>query len=111
MQSAAAAFNKLNRYKPSTAVNIVTADITDADATLTLGLKKTVAVADDWTIINFFKLSYKASEYAGIKDVNPSVPPLINPSNKCHDLSGREIKNSKLPRGIYIVNGQKVVVR
>ena len=114
MQAAAAAFNKLNRYKPTTTVNAVTTDYdpTAAEA-LTLGLLKTKAVADDWTIVNQFTLSYKASETDGIDDVNLSTnnSTTINPSTKCYDLSGRAIVSGNLPRGTYIIDGRKVVVR
>ena len=33
------------------------------------------------------------------------------PNGKCFDLSGRQIVNGKLPRGIYIRNGKKFVVK
>lgn len=45
-------------------------------------------------------------------------PPLISveeegemANGKCYDLSGRQIANRKLHRGIYIQNGRKIVVR
>ena len=31
--------------------------------------------------------------------------------NSVYDLTGRQIVNGKLPKGIYIVNGKKVVIR
>jgi len=70
-------------------------------------------VADDWTIVNQFTLSYKASETDGIDDVNLSTnnSTTINPSTKCYDLSGRAIVSGNLPRGTYIIDGRKVVVR
>ena len=37
--------------------------------------------------------------------------PLTKDNEAVYDLGGRQIVNSKLPRGIYIMNGRKVIVK
>lgn len=107
MEAAAAAFNTLGRYKPTTTINAVTADFTstDTDGVLTLGLKKTVAVADDWTIVNYFKLQYKANETDAVRDVQPDAA--TSAPRRCFDLDGRAVRHPR-PGHIYIIDGQKV---
>lgn len=111
MEAAAAAFNKLNRYKPTTIVNTLTVNTLTADynpaatPALTLGLKKTLAVADDWTIVNYFKLSYQGTSEVSVQDIETDT----NHAAAVYDLSGRRVI---LPtKGIYIVGGKKVMVK
>ena len=45
---------------------------------------------------------------------NITAPQIVNgklSNGKCYDLSGRRIDNNPLPRGIYIKDGRKVVVK
>ncbi len=119
MEAAAAAFNNLERYKPSAIVNTLSAvfapDADDDD--LTLGLQKHDAVDDDWTIVNYFTLSYKAREVEdAVQDVVDSEKGHDSLYNgTCYDLFGRQIRTTDnlcgLPVGIYVIGGRKVIKR
>ena len=111
MEAAAAAFNTLRRYRPTTSVNslAVTYD-PEEDGVLTLGLKKTKAVNDDWTIINQFTLIYTGEDNTGIREIENSKLKIQN--DAIYDLSGRRISvPSVLPKGVYIKNGKKILKR
>ncbi|MBQ9560270.1 MAG: RICIN domain-containing protein [Bacteroidaceae bacterium] len=117
MEAAAAAFNDLHRYRPTSSSNTLTADY-DATAStrLSVGMKKTRAVADDWTIMNNFTLSYLGNAGGdGIEEVKDEGLKRKNEEG-VFDLSGRRIlpRNAKaplLPKGIYIQNRRIMVVK
>ena len=67
-----------------------------------LRLAEAVAPAKGFTID--FDAARKEAETTGIRDVRPSVQPR---EDIIYDLQGRRVKNPG--RGIYIVNGKKVV--
>ena len=112
MEAAAAAFNTLRRYRPTTTVNTLTAYYDEAaTANLVVGMKKTRAVADDWTIMNYFTLAY-------LGDPNRTAVAALEgrqsgSATATYDLSGRRIgaPSPALKKGIYIRGGRKVVIR
>lgn len=58
-QAASEAFNTLKRYTPSSSSNTLIADYDNTQSLkLTVGIKKTKAITDDWTVINSFTLHY-----------------------------------------------------
>mgnify|MGYP002619999049 CR=1 FL=1 len=114
MEAASAAFNRLRRYRPSDSQNSVTAEYDSSEnQALVIGLKKSRAVSDDWTIVNYFKLYYLGDPNAtGISSVSADR---VDTSTGVYDLSGRRIGNDAnsidhLHNGIYIINGKKVVI-
>ena len=59
------------------------------------------------TVIDYPYDFIKLEDVTGIKEVSAD-----NKLNKgCYDLSGRHVDMSNMKRGIYIINGQKVIVR
>ncbi len=111
MEAAAAAFNTLNRYRPTYTVNSLSTDfLPDDGRALTFGLRKTVAVADDWTIVNYFSLSYQGMEADGIGGVKEEAE--LAGDKTVYDLTGRRIDRLEGARGgLYIVGGRKVLVK
>ena len=109
MEAAAAAFNSLGRYKPSRSLNVLTADyVPDADDILVVGMQKTVAVADDWTIVNYFQLYYTGAGDTGVENIETSNGKWQK-DDITYDLSGRQVTNPV--QGVYIKGGKKVIVR
>ena len=107
-QAAAAAFNIRNRYKPTDTENTLTMEYTlETDGVLTIGLKKTTEVADDWTAINGFTLLYQSP---GNDDAVRTIAEQTgNNDADTYDLSGRKVSQHLTP-GIYISGGKKIVV-
>lgn len=101
-------------------------DVTDG--TLTIGIRKSSGVEDDWTVWDNFKLYYLGTETTGIDSalqmnddegiMNNSFNSLGQGPHAVYDLQGRKIADnpsSLLSRpsfkpGIYIVNGKKIVI-
>lgn len=112
MDAAATAFLN-DRYKPTLKVNVVQADISADDAQfLKVGMKKTVHVTSDWTVMRYFKLYYNSGLYAtGIESIETADH---QATGAVYDLSGRKVADSlngnRLPKGIYISGGKKFVV-
>ena len=108
MEAAAAAFNDLHRYRPTSSVNTLTADYDATTSTrFSVGMKKTRAVADDWTIMNNFTLSYLGN--AGSNGIGEVQSATRKVHSETYDLSGRRV--AKPVRGLYIRNGRKMVVK
>ena len=113
MESAAAAFNKLNRYTGTLSSNSLIADYDNTESEkLTIGIKKTKAVSNDWTIINNFKLHYMGSPETtaidGVESDAEAVPVAI------YNASGSQI--SSVSKGVNIIKMsdgtvKKVIVR
>ena len=110
MQAAYSAFNTLNRYRPSSLVNTVegTYDATLGEP-LQVGLRKTVAVDRDWTIVNYFNLRYCGDPTATGIETTSIDQPLSSNDKAVYDLTGRRI--STLSKGLYIIDGKKVLVK
>ena len=118
MQAAATAFNTLRRYRPTSSVNTVTAEYDNAASSrLTVGMRKTKVVNDDWTIMNYFKLYYLGNDESNaIEGINADG--VTNDTAREHaavyDLMGRPVRLAEgeaLRPGIYIAGGRKVVVK
>ena len=76
-----------------------------ADGTLTLTVCKPSHVGGNWIVFNNFTLTRYAEGDTGI------APSTLNPqpSTEVYDLHGRRVLNPT--KGIYIVNGKKVVIK
>ena len=111
IEAAAAAFNKLNRYKPLVinGQNTMTADY-DANENdkLTFGIRKTKQVSNDWTVINFIKLYYLGNENAD--PINNIFDDNEYSDNQWFTLSGMRI-DKPIKKGVYINNGKKLIIK
>lgn len=112
LTSAAYAMNTLRRYTAAHKVNRLEATVTDSETNpLIIGLRKIVAVNDDWTVVRAFKLDYRSALYTSIKSVSSEAS---EAGVKVYDLQGRLVGEgsdalARLPRGVYFVGGKKVV--
>lgn len=106
MAAAHSAFNSLNRYRPTSAFNTVQGAY---DATLSLplqiGLRKTIAVPSDWTIVNNFTLRYLGDPTATGIEIKTND----EEQRTIYDLMGRRVSTPQ--KGIYIINGKKVLIK
>jgi hypothetical protein len=87
--------------------------VTVTDGTLRIGVRSTTSTGKDWTCFDHFRLTYLgAPSGTGIQSLTPT---LSKGEETIYNLAGQMVKanssNSKLPRGVYIVNGRKVVVK
>ncbi len=85
-------------------------DVTDGK--LILGLKEPTA-GTTWLVWDNFTLAYEGPLPDGVQLIHQ---PECTMHNGVYDLCGRcvandKCKNNKLPKGIYIINGRKVVVK
>lgn len=108
MQSAGAYFRK-GLYE-----NEVFTDLTTDGGNLKLGIRCANSQNMYWTIFDNFRLYYYGSKTAGevtsVKDITVQVPQ----SNNVYSIDGRLVRRNStsldgLPRGIYTINGKKVV--
>ena len=101
----------------------VSAELATSGGNLRVGIKCTSATSWYWTMFDHFRLYFFGGMTDGIETVNSEQ--LTVDSDVWYDLSGRKIVNGQwsivngqwsivngqLPRGIYIHNGKKVVVK
>ena len=88
-------------------VNVTVGD----EGQLTLGIKEPTS-GTTWLVWDNFTLTYQGPAPNRIEQIVTSK----SSNSECFDLSGRKIikgnlLTSKLPKGIYIINGRKVVVK
>ena len=111
-QAAAAACNIRNRYLPTETVNTLTCSfMPDMPDVLTIGMRKTVEVADDWTVVNKFVLLYQAPGETGIilrEEVRGKREE--STANEWYDLTGRRLSGRPTKSGFYIHGGKKYYV-
>jgi len=74
----------------------------DADGKLTIGVKKSTLVSNDWTIFDNFRLIHLDS--TKVFDINNLKGPA---SSAIYNLQGQQIPNPT--KGINIINGQKIL--
>ena len=80
---------------------VVETEVTDG--TLTFGVR-----SDGFFKADDFQLTYLGSP-TGIETLNPQLSTLN--SQEVYDLQGRKVQVQNIPKGIYIVNGQKYLVK
>lgn len=110
MTSANKAFNTTGVYTDNS-VSYTLSETGD----LTVGIAKTQAVTNDWTCFDNFKLLYTATSTA----INPILPNGQSSRVDIYTLSGVKVRSNvtpssdlkNLPKGIYLIGNQKVVVR
>ena len=102
-----AAANVAFNIKQAYAANVVETTLGTQGGTLRVGLRKTVAQANDWTCFDNFRLYYRPAP-DGIEDVI-AQPSATTATDALYDLQGRRIDPAKATRGIYIRGGRKVM--
>ena len=92
--------------------------VTVTDGTLRIGVRSTTSTGKDWTCFDHFRLKYMGNpQLTGIESPDGPTQTHSKGEEAVYDLSGRRIKsqfsilNSQLPKGVYIVNGRKIVVK
>lgn len=79
-----------------------------------LGIRGTASSSAYWTAFDNFRLYFIGDEEiaTGIKDVDMFETEELNEETKIYDLSGRRFDSLKgLQKGIYIINGKKILVK
>ena len=106
MQSADAYFKK-GIYE-----NRVVAAVTSDDGLLKVGVKSTSMPSNYWAIFDNFCLYYYGSKSVDEVTAVPAIQHSeIITANSVYDLQGRKVSEPGIRKGIYIVNGKKMIVR
>lgn len=78
-----------------------------SEGTLTIGVRKSVHVSNDWSIFDNFRLRYLGKEEDETFITNPTSSSM---NHTAYTLSGMQtVHLTHQPRGIYIVDGKKVI--
>jgi hypothetical protein len=104
LTQASAALNDANAYTPvSVSIKI------DEGETLRLGIRKQSTISADWVAYDNFQLFY-VENLTDVKNIS-----VEHTSDDVYDIQGRHVrKNSNLtgiPKGVYIINGNKIMVK
>lgn len=99
-----ASYFRLGLYK-----NTVTA-LVGEDGKLKIGLKKSASIGSDWTIFDNFTLRYLGQPKEEEEEPIPNVIKSVNASAKADAYTLQGIKaNATGNKGVYIVNGKKII--
>ncbi len=81
--------------------------------TVTVRMQNTRSISDDWTVCGGFKLLfYGASAVSdGILSPQMSNEDVIMNNGAVYNLNGQRLSHRQIHKGVYLVNGRKVVVR
>ena len=79
----------------------------DETSDLRIGLRNYTPTVFDWACVDNFSLIYMKDDDTGISSIGNER----TMSNSVYNIAGQKIANGKLPKGIYIVNGEKIVIR
>ncbi len=104
LTQASAALNDANAYTPVS----VSIDLSEGEP-LRVGIRKQAIVSSDWVAYDHFQLLYVGGT-TGVEDVSSDHP------NGCvYDLQGRFVRKDpnllSMPKGVYIINGNKILVK
>ena len=82
------------------------------DGKLKIGVKKTVAVGNDWSIFDNFTLTYLGNPDTPDDPVAIDRVHAQSTANEIYTLQGTKVSaTTNLTKGIYILNGQKVMIK
>ena len=88
----------------------VTAQLSE-NQILRLGIRKLLTVPSDWVVYDRFRLRY-VGRADGISPIHSEECIINNCAGSVFDLSGRRTSLSYvLPKGIYIANGSKIIIK
>ena len=97
-------FFQLGLYKVQILVEV------DASGIIDIGVAKDEKGHDgDWVVVDNFRLIYYGTQEPDFTGVKEIVSKPIN-NDKIYNIQGIEVKNPTM-RGIYIINGKKVVLK
>lgn len=102
--------NERNKMAANASYALLSVDaVVGEDGNLTFGIEEPTN-GTTWLVFDNFHLTYYGPVADGVEDISAVNHKSV--SSKCFDLSGRQITklNGKLPKGVYIVNGRKVVI-
>lgn len=104
LTQASAALNDANAYTPvSVSIKI------DEGETLRLGIRKQSTISADWVAYDNFRLLYVESP-TEVKDIS-----VDQTSDDVYDIQGRLVRKKSnltdMPKGVYIINGVKLLVK
>ena len=80
-------------------------------ATLSIGVRGVTSVVHNWMSFSDFRLVQFPLSMTGIRLTPAPSLSQRGEGESIYDLSGRRIENGQLPKGIYIVNGKKVMIK
>ena len=95
--------------------NTVTVSVTDG--TLRIGVRSTTSTGKDWTCFDHFRLVYLGDPtWTDIRDIDNRQRTTVNGqqtigNGQWFDLSGRKLGYEPKTKGIYIVNGRKLLIK
>ena len=111
MAQAAYAFQSTKEDGSTLYQNCLQFEVAEGQESVTIGLKKDVAVTNDWTMFDTWRLEYLGTTTPAvdpttdIQDVEIETPTKV----AIYNLAGQRV--SKATKGIYIINGKKVLVK
>lgn len=105
MQSADAYFKK-GIYE-----NSVVAAVTSDGGSLKVGVKSTSMPSSYWAIFDNFRLYFYGSKSVDDVTAVSAIQHSELTPNSIYDLQGRKVSESGIRKGLYIVNGKKMIVR
>ena len=79
----------------------------DETSDLRIGLRNYTPTVFDWACVDNFSLIYMKDDDTGISSIGNKR----TMDNSAYNISGQKMANGKLPKGIYIVNGKKIVIK
>ena len=111
MDEAASAFETTKEDGSTLYQNCLQFEVAEGQESVTIGLKKEVLVTSDWTMFDTWRLEYlgtttptenPSTEVQGVEAELPAQAVIYN-------IAGQRV--SKATKGIFIINGKKVVVK
>jgi hypothetical protein len=88
----------------------VAAEQTTAGASMRMGIRCNKTATYYWSMFDHFRLYFFGQNKMPL-DIDTITTTPQHQDDKVYDLSGRRVSSGKLEKGVYIINGKKVMVR
>ena len=88
--------------------NTITLEVGE-DGIMTIGLRKDTLITNDWTIFNNWTLTYLGSGEENRPEAVNDIQAAKGAAQTIYNLAGQKVE--KVQKGIYIINGKKMVVK